>query len=89
MLKTKLCNPVKLGPKIFEFTSFKDWVQHATRRYAGYTLSRTIAVDQDGQICGWGEHFMIDHRNHAYPIEVFWIRRGARVRFNLDRFKKR
>lgn len=64
---------LRLGPLLFEFHSFDDWVSRARHLYSrgGYTSQNTIAIDQHGRICDCGADFRRAQESDAYPINVY------------------
>jgi hypothetical protein len=67
---------IKLGPKLFSFSSHLDWVNHASTAWkkAGVSSIRTICLDQQQRICAWGEHFAIAKDEAQFPVDVYAIR---------------
>lgn len=65
-----------LGPKLFSFTCFQDWVNGASRRWRFHEVSseHTVCVDQKGRICRWGAHFMAARDDGSFPIDVHLMR---------------
>jgi len=59
--------------ELFGFTSYQDWVDHATERFANANVDgrRAICIDAKGRLCYVGKHFMIADKENAFPIKVF------------------
>ena len=66
---------IELGPEIFRFTSFLDWVNHAQSRFkrAGVGASQYVCIDATGRICGMGKQFMSARDRGAFPVVVYHI----------------
>lgn len=66
---------VELGPEIFRFTSFQQWVDKAQSwfRAAGVMSSQYVAIDATGRICGMGKQFMSARDRGAFPVVVYHI----------------
>lgn len=69
---------VVLGEKLFEFSSFANWVNTAQRKFrnagiAGHALNRSVCLDQKGRICTCGKQFQRARDDDSFPIEVFLI----------------
>lgn len=64
---------LRLGPKLFEFYSFDDWVSRARHLYAriGQSSETTVAIDQFGRICDGGADMRRAQESAAYPINVY------------------
>lgn len=67
---------VRLGPKLFEFTNFDNWCNTAKRKFkrAGISSGRSLCIDRQGRVCGWGEHFMKAQAEDAFPVSVYLLR---------------
>ena len=67
---------MRLGPKLFSFSSFGDWLNQAQRiwRAHGVDARNTVCIDQKGRLCGWGEHFMKARDDGVFPIDVYLMR---------------
>ena len=65
-----------LGPELFRFTSFTQWVNKASSWYAtcGIRSSYTVAVDNVGRICLRGSHFMLARDEGVFPVVVYAAR---------------
>lgn len=64
---------LRLGPKLFEFHDFDDWVARARHLYArgGYTSQNTLAIDQHGRIVDGGADMRRAQQSNAFPINVY------------------
>lgn len=67
---------IKLGPKLFSFSSHAAWVNHASTAWKkiGVSSGRTICLDQKQRICAWGEHFAIAKDEAQFPVDVYALR---------------
>lgn len=67
---------IKLGEKLFQFSSKADWINGASRIWRLHEVrsDNTTCVDQLGRICTIGLHFAEAERDNAYPVEVFMTR---------------
>lgn len=67
---------IEHGEKLFEFPTFNDWCNTAQYKFASARVNgtRVVAVDQQGRICAWGEHFMKARDENTFPVEVFRLR---------------
>lgn len=67
---------IKLGPKLFSFSSHTAWVIHASTAWkkAGVSSGQTICLDQQQRICAWGEHFTIAKDKAQFPVDVYALR---------------
>lgn len=65
-----------IGPVLFEFESFDDWVRCAQQSYSAADVdSRTaIAVDSFGRACVVGRDFRVAQEDSAYPVKVYLLR---------------
>lgn len=75
MSATILLGEVQVGPCLFEFMDFADWVNHAKRRYAFCWVATvdTICIDNANRICNRGAHFMRARDENAFPVRVYAI----------------
>ena len=66
---------VELGPELFRFISFQDWVNHAQSRFnkACVGASQYVCIDATGRICGMGKQFMSARDRGAFPVVVYHI----------------
>ena len=66
---------IELGPELFRFTSFQDWVNKARSRFnkAGAPISQCVCIDATGRICGMGKQFMSARDRGAFPVVVYHI----------------
>jgi hypothetical protein len=64
---------ITIGEQLFQFNSFEDWVNHATRRYenAETNSQRSIAIDKVGRIVDSGREFMRARDENAFPVIVY------------------
>jgi hypothetical protein len=67
---------VLLGPKLFSFHSFNDWVSTAKTRWRNHkvTAAHTLCIDAQGRVIGWGAHFMTARDDHSFPVDVYMLR---------------
>lgn len=67
---------VTVGCKLFQFSSFNDWVNNARWRFqeAGVRGEDVISVDAAGRICLSGKEFMRARDENQFPIIVFAAR---------------
>lgn len=65
---------ISIGPKLFEFTHFGQWVNKATMLFAqhGANSINAIAIDAKGRICSTGKDFRIAKETDAFPVSVFF-----------------
>lgn len=64
---------LQLGPKLFEFQSFNDWVNHAQTAWkrAGVRSDHTLCIDTKGRHCAIGRDFMIARDDGSFPVSVY------------------
>lgn len=64
---------LRVGRKLFEFTSEQDWINHARDRFeqSGHKCDTTICIDSLGRECVMGGCFMRATKDAAYPISVY------------------
>lgn len=67
---------VQLGPKIFSFTNFQDWVNKARGRFAshGVRSEDVICLDAAGRILKIGADFHRARDECAFPADVYLAR---------------
>mgnify|MGYP000408478291 CR=1 FL=1 len=72
-----------LGPKLFSFTSFAHWVNHAQHawRDAGVSVHHTLCIDAKGRHCFIGRDFMIARDDGSFPVTVHWRREDLAAEF--------
>ena len=65
-----------VGPELFRFESFQQWVNKAASWFAtcGYPSRHAICVDAKGRICQYGKHFMTARDEDAFPVRVCMAR---------------
>jgi hypothetical protein len=76
------CRIVRLGPHLFSFASFDEWVNHAQSRYhwayqKGYAEHEVVAIDAAGRVCAAGLQFMRARAENLFPVSVYSIGPGA------------
>ena len=66
---------IELGPELFRFNSFADWVNKARLRFkaVGVVASQYVCIDATGRICGMGKQFMSARDRGAFPVVVYHI----------------
>lgn len=64
---------VTLGPQLFAFTSFEDWIDTARRKFGAYHEGETVCLDQAGRIVTCGKEFMRARDEGTYPVTVYLI----------------
>lgn len=66
---------IRVGEKLFEFSSKRDWVNKGPRIWRTHraTNGRAIAIDAQGRICQMGAHFERAERDNAYPVTVYRV----------------
>jgi hypothetical protein len=64
---------VEVGPELFRFETFQQWVNKATSwfRRAGVTSLDVLCVDARGRICTHGKSFMRADKDGAFPVIVY------------------
>lgn len=78
---------VQLGPKIFSFSSFEDWVNKASGRFASHGVKGedVICLDSVGRVLKIGADFHRARDEGSFPADVYLARTlDARV----DRYVK-
>lgn len=65
---------ISIGPKLFEFAHFGQWINRATSLFAqhGANSTNAIAIDAKGRICSTGKDFRIARETDAFPVAVFF-----------------
>jgi hypothetical protein len=63
---------VEVGPELFRFETFQQWVNKAASwfRRAGVSSSDVLCVDARGRICTHGKGFMRADKDGAFPVIV-------------------
>jgi hypothetical protein len=64
---------VQVGPELFRFSSFSNWVNKAKGWFRGVPAGSWVCIDQRGRICNSGKEFMRADREGAFPIVVYSI----------------
>lgn len=66
---------LKLGEKLFSFTSFQHWINKARGWYRQHHVnsSNTVAIDAKDRACRIGSDFMNARDDDAYPVKVYRI----------------
>jgi hypothetical protein len=64
---------VQLGPELFRFSSFMNWVNKARGWLRDVPRGSYVCIDQRGRICNGGKEFMRADREHAFPVVVYMI----------------
>ena len=66
----------QVGPELFRFESFQQWVNKASSWFAscGYPSRHAICVDAKGRICQYGKHFMTARDEGTFPVRVCMAR---------------
>lgn len=64
------CIVSNLDEPLFEFNSFHDWIENASRRFRsnGVTHSDVVCHDSKGRICEVGLDFRRAHDEFSYPV---------------------
>lgn len=67
---------VKLGPLLFGFDRFNDWVNRAPRAWKalGVRPDDTLCIDAAGRICRIGRDFMLARDEGQFPVRVYLTR---------------
>jgi len=61
--------------ELFQFGSFNDWVNNASKKFKPYKLLPTICIASDGSVCHIGEDFMLARDWELFPIKVYSLKR--------------
>ena len=63
------------GKKLFEFTSFNDWVNTAQRKFGAVSLrpNHYLCIDTQGNVCTKGKEFHTARDNGWFPVTVYQI----------------
>lgn len=71
---------VELGPLLFEFKTFNDWRDNASRLFRDHrsTGDQCLCIDAKGRVCGWGTHFSKADAEKAFPVKVYLLRGDMR-----------
>lgn len=66
---------VILGPALFLFSSFDDWIDTAKVKFAtsGVVSFDTICIDSIGRVCKCGQEFMRARDDGTFPVIVYHI----------------
>ena len=66
---------IVVGPKLWEWSSFADWVNKAPSRFRNFRLrgSQVISIDAKFRVCMLGKEFMRARDEGAFPIAVYAI----------------
>jgi hypothetical protein len=64
---------LQLGPELFRFTSFPNWVNKARDWFRGIPAGSWVCIDQRGRICNSGKEFMRADREDTFPVVVYLI----------------
>lgn len=64
---------IQLGPELFRFETFKEWVDKGRSWYAtcGVREHDWVTVDSAGRICRYGAQFMRTRDQGTFPIVVY------------------
>jgi hypothetical protein len=64
---------VLLGDELFQFLSFADWVNNATKKFrqANRTDASVLCIDTKGRVCNTGREFMRARDDNAFPIKAY------------------
>ena len=67
---------IQLGKKLFQFSSFDNWVDTATAKFkkAGISPSDVVCIDAYGRLCLSGKEFMRARDQKAFPVRVYAVR---------------
>jgi hypothetical protein len=67
------CKPLLKRRPIFDFESFDDWVNNASRRFRahGLTSDSSHCIDAKGRLCVIGRDFQRARDDSSFPVEVF------------------
>jgi len=62
----------RVGPKLFQFHTFDEWVNKARQWYGGcgYPTKMLVAIDDVGRMCRIGKHFMLARDEDVFPVRV-------------------
>lgn len=61
--------------ELFEFTSFSDWVNNASKRFKPHKFKPNVCIATDGSVCHIGEDFMRARDYDLFPIKVYTLQR--------------
>lgn len=64
---------LQLGPELFRFSSFPNWVNKAKSWFRGVPAGSWVCIDQRGRICNSGKEFMRADREGTFPVVVYSI----------------
>lgn len=75
-MPTKTDVQVQLGRRLFEFSTFEDWVNNAGRRYRlnEATSRTTIAIDGRGRLCTCGADMQAARDDDEFPVVIYEMR---------------
>lgn len=75
LLEVLMKRELQLGPLLFQFTSFQQWVNKATSWFdnSGAPTKDTICIDAMGRVCYRGKEFMRARDEKTFPITVYHI----------------
>lgn len=62
---------ITVGPLLFEFTSFQEWVNKAQGWFERLGGLRTVCVDAYGRVCVSGKEFQRAEDEKAFPVRVY------------------
>jgi hypothetical protein len=76
-----------VGPELFRFESFQQWVNKASSWFAscGYPSRHAICVDAKGRICQYGKHFMTARDEGTFPVRVCMAREDDKPKRKHER----
>ena len=63
------------GKKLFDFTSFNDWVNTAQRKFGsvGLRSNQYLCIDTQGNVCTKGKEFHTARDNGWFPVTVYQV----------------
>lgn len=64
---------IQVGELLFQFTSFSDWVNNASRRFKTWEVrgDETLCIDKKGRVCLVVRQFIRARDEKTYPINVY------------------
>lgn len=68
--------PIQHGKLLFSFESYETWLNTNKSIYKALGLkpAYTVAIDSQGRMCAWREHFSTARDEGTFPIRVYLLR---------------
>lgn len=70
-LSTAVSVTLQLGPEMFRFTSFNEWVNKAHSWFSNCGVRHYVAVDTKGRVCVSGREFQRARDEGTFPVVVY------------------